>query len=74
MEKEYVSDLEYVKYFDIPLGSKRIDKVKFAEANIQKMLYEIDRFEFNGFAINQMLIVIKILMLTQLNYFQTDSF
>jgi hypothetical protein len=41
--KEYVSELEYVKYLEIPLGSKRIGKVKFAEAKIQKMLCEIDR-------------------------------
>jgi hypothetical protein len=35
--KEYVSELEYVKYQGVPLGSKRIGKVKFAEAKIQKM-------------------------------------
>jgi hypothetical protein len=29
----------------VPLGAKRIGKVKLAEAKIQKMLYEIDRLE-----------------------------
>jgi hypothetical protein len=32
--KKYVLDLEYMKYLGIPLGLKRIDKVKFAEATI----------------------------------------
>jgi hypothetical protein len=68
IEKEYVSELEYIKYLMIPLGSKRIGKIKFAEAKIQKMLYEIGRLEFSGLAINQMLKVIRIMILTQLNY------
>jgi hypothetical protein len=73
-EKQYVSELEYVKYLGVPLGSKRIGKVKFAEAKIRKMLYEIDRLEYSGFAINQMLKVIRIMILTQLNYLFSNGF
>jgi hypothetical protein len=54
-EKHYVSGLYYIKYLGVPLGSKRIVKDKFSEAKIQKMLYEINRLEFSGLAINQML-------------------
>jgi hypothetical protein len=56
------------------LGSKRIGKIKFAEAKIQKMLYEIDRLEYSGLAINQMLKVIRIMILTQLNYLFSNRF
>jgi hypothetical protein len=48
---------------------KEYSKVKFAEAIVQKMLYEIDRLEYSGLAINQMLKIIRIMILTQLNYF-----
>jgi hypothetical protein len=41
------------------LSSKRIGKVKFAEAKIQKILIEIDRLEYSGLAINQILKVIR---------------
>jgi hypothetical protein len=68
VEKEHVSDFEYTKYLGVPLGSKRIDKIKFEEAQIQKMLYKIHRLEFSGLATNQMLKVIRIMILTQLNY------
>jgi hypothetical protein len=56
------------------LGSKRIGKVKFAEAKIQKMLYEIDRLEYSGVAINQMLKVIRIMILSQPNYLFSNGF
>jgi hypothetical protein len=72
--KEYFSELEYVKYLGVPLGSKRISKVKFAEAKIQKMLYEIDRLEYSGLAINQMLKIIRIMILTQPNYLFSNGF
>jgi hypothetical protein len=73
-DKEYVSELEYVKYLGVPLGSKRIGKVNFAEDKIQKMLYEIDRLEYSGLAINEMLKVIRIMILTQLNYLFSNGF
>jgi hypothetical protein len=56
------------------LDSKIIGKVKFAEAKIQKKLYEIDRLEYSGLAINQMLKVIRIMILTQLFIFEWIHF
>jgi hypothetical protein len=38
------------------------------------MLYEIERLEFSGLAINQMLKVIKIMIITQLNYLFSNGF
>jgi hypothetical protein len=58
----------------VPLGSKRIGNVKFEEAKIQKMLYEIDRLEYSGLEINQKLKVIRIMILTQLNYLFSNGF
>jgi hypothetical protein len=72
--KEYMSELEYVKYLGVPLGSRRIGKVKFAEAKIQKILYEKDILEYSGLAINQMLKVNRIIILTQLNYLFSNRF
>jgi hypothetical protein len=58
----------------VPLGLKRIEKVKFAEAKIQKMLYEIYILEYIGLSINQMLKVSRIMILTQLNYLFSNGF
>jgi hypothetical protein len=38
------------------------------------MLYEIDRLEYSGLAINQMLKVIRIMILAQLNYLFSNGF
>jgi hypothetical protein len=58
----------------VPLGSKRIGKVKFAEAKIQQILYEINRLEYSGLVINQMLKAIRIMILTQLNSLFSNGF
>jgi hypothetical protein len=73
-EKGYVSDLEFVQYLGVLWNSKRIGKIKFAEAKIQKMLYELDKLEFNDFVINQILIVIKIQFCLQHNYLFSNGF
>jgi hypothetical protein len=52
VEKNYVTE-NFVKYLVIPLGSRKICKTKFVEAKIQKVLEELDKAEFSGLAINQ---------------------
>jgi hypothetical protein len=74
VKKDYLSDLEFVKYLGMSLGLKRIGKVKFAEDKIQKMLNEIDKLKFKELANKQMLKVIRIMILTQLNYIFSNGF
>jgi transposase len=57
--QKYINDLEFVKYLGIQIYSIRIDKVRLTEAETQKILKEMDKLEFSGFAILQMLKVIK---------------
>jgi hypothetical protein len=59
VRKEYISDNGFIKYLGIPLGSRRIGKVKFIETKIKKVFEEIDKLEFSGLAFNQMIRVIK---------------
>jgi hypothetical protein len=40
-KKDYVLNLYFVQYLEIPMGSMRIEKVRFAEAKVQKILKEI---------------------------------
>jgi hypothetical protein len=59
VRKDYISDDSFIKYLRIPLGSRRLGKVKFIETKIKKIFEEIDKLEYNGLAFNQMIRVIK---------------
>jgi hypothetical protein len=73
-EKDYITDLKFVKYIGILINSRRKGKVKFAEANVQKILIEIDKSEFKDLAINQLLKTIKIMIFIRLNYLFANRF
>jgi hypothetical protein len=66
-KKDYVSSLDFIKYLVIPMESMRIEKVRFVGAKVQKILKEIGRL-----IINQILKVIRIMILTQMNLFLKD--
>jgi hypothetical protein len=59
--KKSISNLDFVKYRGIPIAVSWVSKAKFAEAKVQKRLKEINKLEFNGILINQMLKIIKII-------------
>jgi hypothetical protein len=67
VEKEYVTD-RFVKYLGIPLGSRKLCKTKFLESKIQKVLEELDKAEFSGLAINQIVRVVKSYILNKLYF------
>jgi hypothetical protein len=43
----------------VPVGSRKISKNKFIEAKIEKVLEELDKAEFSGLAINQIIRIIR---------------
>jgi hypothetical protein len=67
VKKEYVSDT-FVKYLVVPIGSKRICKKKFIEAKVQKFFEELDKIEYCGLAINQVIRVIRCYIVNKLYY------
>jgi hypothetical protein len=67
VEKEYISK-SFVKYLGVPMGSKKICKTKFIKAKIQKVLEELDKAEFCGLALNQVIRVIQCYILNKLYY------
>jgi hypothetical protein len=50
------------------MSSKKIGKTKFIEAKIQKVLEELDKAEFCGLALNQVIRVIRCYILNKLYY------
>jgi hypothetical protein len=67
VEKNSVTK-NFVKYLGIPLGLRKICKTKFIEAKIQKVLEELDKAEFSGLAINQIVRVIRCHILNKLYF------
>jgi hypothetical protein len=65
---EYVSNNKFVEYLRVPMGSKRISKIKFIEATVQKVLEELDQVEYNGLALNQVIRIIRCYILNKLYY------
>jgi hypothetical protein len=68
VEKEYVANKNFIKYLGVPLESRKVSKVKFIEAKIQKVLEELDNVEFSGLAINQIILEIRCYILNKLYY------
>jgi hypothetical protein len=48
VRKDYILDDNFIKYLGIPLGSRRLGKVKFIETKIKKIFEEIDKLEKKG--------------------------
>jgi hypothetical protein len=57
--KEFIQDIDFIKYLGVPLSSKRIDKKKFIGAEMQKFFYRLNKLGFLGLAINQVLRTIR---------------
>jgi hypothetical protein len=70
----FASDLSYIKYLGVPIGSKRIAKKKFAEVKSQKIYSELDKLESSNLPINQKLIVIGNFISSQMNYIYSNSY
>jgi hypothetical protein len=58
MDKEYVVSKSFIKFLGVPMGSRKVSKVKFTESKIQKVLEDLDKVEFCGLALNQIIRVI----------------
>jgi hypothetical protein len=50
------------------MGSKMICKTKFIEAKVQRVLEELDKAEFPGLALNQVIGIIRCYILSKLYY------
>jgi hypothetical protein len=70
----FASDLSYIKYLGVPIGSKRIAKKKFAENKLQKIYSELDKLESSNLSINQKLKVIHNFISPQMNYIYSNSY
>jgi hypothetical protein len=68
VRKDYITDDSFIKYLGIPLGSKRMGKVKFIESKIKKIFEEIDKLEYSGLAFNQMIRTIKNFIINELYF------
>jgi hypothetical protein len=67
MEKEDISK-SFVKHLGAPMGSKKIYKTKFIEVEVQRVLEELDKVEFCGLALNQIIHVIRCYIYNKLYY------
>jgi hypothetical protein len=50
------------------MGSRKISKIKFIEAKVQKVFEEFDKLEYCGLTLNQMIRVLICYILSRLNY------
>jgi hypothetical protein len=66
--REYIAGKSFVKYLCILMDSRKIGKTKFIEAKIKRVLEELDKVEFSGFAINQIIRVIRCYILNKLYF------
>jgi hypothetical protein len=66
--KQYMGREEYIKYLGVPLGSRKISKKKFIEAKVNKIREELDKFEFSGFAFNQIVKTLRNFITNKLYY------
>jgi hypothetical protein len=73
VKKQFVTD-SFVKYLEIPLGSRKLCKTKFLETKIQKVLNELDKAEFCRLAINQIVRIIKCYILNKLYFLFANMF
>jgi hypothetical protein len=67
-------EADFIKYLEAPLGSKRIVKTKFVEAKMEKLFYQLDKLEFSGLVINQMLRVIRRFIIPQFSCILSNSY
>jgi hypothetical protein len=66
--KEYVASNKFVKYPGVLIEFKKIIKMKFLEAKVQKNLKELDKVKYSGLALNQMIRTIRCYILNKLYY------
>jgi hypothetical protein len=66
--KQYMAKNSFIKYLEIPLGSIKLSKTKFLEVKVQKVLEELDKVEFSGFALHQVMKVMRRLILNMLYF------
>jgi hypothetical protein len=67
VEKLYITD-NFAQYLRIPLGSRKLCKTKFIEAKIQRVYEDLDKAEFCGLAINQIVRVVVCYIANKLYY------
>jgi hypothetical protein len=74
VRKKYVAKDGFIKYLDVPLGSRKIEKKKFLENKINKVFEEFNKLEYSVLAFNQMMKVIRSFITNKMNFIFANMF